>query len=364
MRQRRRGPRHAYEHALRRYHQHRLEHHRHFFHDHHEFHRVPRPLHKLMFWSFGAAILATMLIGGAAFGYVRKVYGFSPWMPFAAMFLAANFVWGLSGIVARRIAMPLRELERVARELGAGRLDQRVTLVRGAYEVRELAVTFNEMADRIEAQVKSQKELLGAVSHELRTPLARLRILVGSLAEMDVDPKLACHMEREILELDALVGELLAGARVDAGALQKRDLDVADMLKVCLERADFPQASVQISPGSERVQADATLLSRALMVLLTNVRKHAGATRVWLKVESDEQGTQFRVEDDGAGFDPEDLPRVFAPFVRGRGETPDEHKGLGLGLYLVKRIAEAHGGEAFAENRADGGACVGFTLAA
>ena len=85
-------------------------------------------------------------------------------------------------MASRRIAWPLRELARVAHELGAGRLDQRVNLMHGPYEVRELAGAFNEMADRIEAQVKSQKELLGAVSHELRTPLARLRVLVGSLA--------------------------------------------------------------------------------------------------------------------------------------------------------------------------------------
>ena len=99
------------------------------------------------------------------------------------------------------------------------------------------------MAHRIEAQMKSQKELLGAVSHELRTPLARLRVLVGSLAESEHGQKLAFNMEREILELDALVGELLAGARVDAGALQRRDLDVADILRVCVERSGLPETS-------------------------------------------------------------------------------------------------------------------------
>jgi signal transduction histidine kinase len=279
------------------------------------------------------------------------------------MFVVGNVVWGLSGIAARHIAMPLRQLARAAHELGAGKLDRRVTLHWGAYEIRELADAFNEMAHRIETQVKSQKELLGAVSHELRTPLARLRVLVGSLAETEHDQKLSFNMEREILELDALVGELLAGARVDAGALQRRDLDVADILRVCIERSDLPQTSLQIAPDATRVQADATLLSRALMVLLDNVRKHGGGTQIAIVVDCPEDGvTRFRVQDDGAGFDPEDLPKLFAPFARGRGESPDEHRGLGLGLYLVKRIAEAHGGVAMAENRAQGGASVGFTL--
>ena len=78
----------------------------------------------------------------------------------------------------------------------------------------------------------------------------------------------------------------------------------------------------------------------------------------------DTAGAQLRfcVEDDGEGFDPEDLPRLFTPFARGRGQLPDEARGLGLGLYLVRRIAEAHAGEAFARNGAERGALVGFSL--
>ncbi len=317
----------------------------------------------MLFWGFGAAILATFCITGVAFAVMRRLYAPGPWMPIILMFVVGNVVWALSGLVARRIAQPLHELARVAHELGAGRLDQRVTLYRGAYEIRELARAFNEMAHRIEAQVKSQKELLGAVSHELRTPLARLRVLVGSLAERAGDEKLAAHMEREIVELDDLVGELLAGARVDAGALQRRELVVEETLRVCVERAGLGNAVVRVGRGAESVQADATLLARAVMVLLDNVKKHGGE-RTWVVVEALDEGyTRFCVEDDGAGFAPEDLPRLFAPFARGRGELPDEHRGLGLGLYLVRRIAEAHGGEVFAHNRKGGGAAVGFTVA-
>jgi two-component system OmpR family sensor kinase len=321
-----------------------------------------RRLQRQLFWSFGAAILATLLVTGTAFALLKRFYAPGPWMPLLTMFAAGNVVWGLSGIAARRIARPLRELARVANQIGAGKLDQRVNLQWGAQEIRELGLAFNDMASRVEAQVKSQKELLGAVSHELRTPLARLRVLVGSMADQGADEKLVSNMEREILELDALVGELLAGARVDAGALSRRPLDVADTVHVCLERIGLTQSVVEIAPGSERVDADATLLSRALTVLLDNARKHGG-TQVWVFVDRVEGRTRFCVEDDGDGFDPVDLPTLFTPFVRGRGQSPDEQRGLGLGLYLVRRIAEAHGGESFAQNRPDGGASVGFTLA-
>jgi two-component system OmpR family sensor kinase len=331
--------------------------------------RRHRRLQRMLFWSFGAAILATIMVAAIAFWISRRYYSPGPWIPFFIMFGSGNVVWMLSGIAAHRIARPLRELTRATRDFGHGNLTERARVSRwGADEIVELSQAFNDMAQRIEAQIKSQRELLGAVSHELRTPLARLRVLVGSLAEQSGDAKLASHMEREIHELDALVGELLAGARVDAGALQKRALDVSDTVRVCLERLGISDAVVHIAPECARVEADATLLSRALTVLLDNARKHGGkhiAVRVELAASGAQAatgGTRFCVEDDGEGFEADDIRRLFEPFTRGRGAQPDEQRGLGLGLYLVRRIAEAHGGKVFATNRPEGGAAIGFVL--
>ena len=83
--------------------------------------------------------------------------------------------------------------------------------------------------------------------------------------------------------------------------------------------------------------------------MLDNARKHGGS-HVRVRVWRDAGLVTVRVEDDGPGIDPSDLPRIFTPFARGRDAAPDEQHGVGLGLYLVSRIAQAHGGAAFAEN--------------
>jgi two-component system, OmpR family, sensor kinase len=327
-------------------------------------HHRPRRLQKRLFMTFGMAIVAAMATSGVLFTIFHVSGGHRPWLRPLAFLAAGAVLWVFSGIAARRIAAPLAELARVATDLGAGKLERRVRVpsFAASSEIRDLASAFNGMAERIERQLRDQRELIGTVSHELRTPLARLRIILAMLEESRQSPELAAKLEREIGEMDALVGELLAGARVDAGALTKRRLDLPDLLRECLERAGMHDASLQVAPGASVVNGDATLISRAVTVLLDNAVKHGGKH---VQVSAAPSGDQIaiQVEDDGEGLDAADLGRLFDPFVRGRGALPDERRGVGLGLYLVRRIAEAHGGQPFARNRDQGGARVGFTLA-
>jgi two-component system, OmpR family, sensor kinase len=321
-----------------------------------------RPLQRQLFFSFGLAIIVAMSVSWWVASALPSSLSGQPFGRGIAYMAAGVVVWSLAGMWARRLVWPLREITRAASELGAGKLESRARLPpHGARELLELGRSFNDMAARIEAQVKDKNELLHAVSHELRTPLARLRILLGILADSNTHPKLTDDLEREVLELDQLVGELLAGARIDAGALSRRELNVAESVRSCLTRSGSEQAALEIDAGAESLRADPTLLSRALIVLLDNAHKHGGGARR-VQVSREAELVRFAVEDAGQGIDPLDLPRLFAPFARGRGQKPDEERGLGLGLYLVRRIAEAHGGAAFAHNAASGGAVVGFTL--
>lgn len=327
--------------------------------------RHPRSLSRLrkqMFLSFGVAIAIAMSITAWLPRALPHWVAGTPVHRLLVYVVVGLFIWAIAGMWAHRVSAPLRELTRVAGELGKGKLDSRVHLPRrNTAEVHELGVAFNEMAASIEAHVNGKNELLHAVSHELRTPLARLRVLLGILSDRTGQDKLTEDLEREVLELDALVGELLAGARIDAGALQRRALSVQETVITCFTRTGLEGAQLIIEPGAEQAHADPTLLARALIVLLDNAKKHGGSN-LTVRVSKASDGTRFCVEDDGAGFEESDLPRLFMPFARGRGEQPDEARGLGLGLYLVRRIAQAHQGEAFAQNGANGGATVGFSV--
>ena len=238
------------------------------------------------------------------------------------------------------------------------------------------------MAEKIEAHVSEQRQLLAQVSHELRTPLARIRLLT-ELGREKHDAKTFDELDREVMEIDALVGDLLASSRIDFQVLSQRPVDVVeaagralerageDPAKLVVEVADLrdsdpehgsggavldPPAPVTAADVDVEVRADATLLARALANLIDNAKKHGGGLEV-LRVGRRNGHLSIAAEDQGSGFVDGEEARVFEPFFK-RGEAGS----LGLGLSLVKRIAESHQGVAFAENRPGGGARVGIEL--
>lgn len=267
-------------------------------------------------------------------------------------------LWAAARVIAARVTRPIVEIERVARAIGQGRLSSRVDLdSMGGEDTAVLGQTLNEMADRVERQMGDYRALLAAVSHELRTPLARMRLLVelggkeGRLEELD----------REVVMLDALVGELLAVSRVDMGAVAKRRVGARDLALRALEDAHASPSLLVCEADGDKVElcADPTLLVRAVRNLLENAERHGGGARR-LRVARQGDTVVFEVEDDGPGLPEGQQERVFEPFYRGRAN--DDGRSVGLGLAIVKRIAEAHGGRAYARNREGGGACAGLSL--
>lgn len=272
-------------------------------------------------------------------------------------------LWAGAGAIAHRLARPFVELERVARAIGRGDMKARFSLGRhGGGETRVLGETINDMADRIEKQLADQRALLAAVSHEIRTPLARMRLLLEFAKEGAKDEKPLLEIDREIVDIDQLVAELLAASRIDFSALSPRDLDMHDLATQAMERAQVPVDKLVVMPGETHARGDATLVSRAMGNLLGNAKSHGGGV-VAVRLGARGGRAFFEVDDDGEGFAQGEEDKAFEAFRKGRSKNGEAHGGAGFGLALVRRIAEAHGGRAYASNRAPKGARVGIEIA-
>lgn len=253
--------------------------------------------------------------------------------------------------VVRRLTRRLEALKQGVEAFGAGALHQRVA-EDGRDEVAAVGASFNRAAARIEALLRSHQSLLANASHELRSPLARLKMAVAMLDE--APPAQQAQLKQEIstniAELDALVEEVLLASRLDNQASMDLTQPVA-LLPLAAEEA----ARVGALADGEDLQArgDERLLRRALRNLLENARRYGGDE---VSVEVQRRGPQVQVAvcDRGPGVPEAMRERIFEPFFRMPGHAEREG-GVGLGLSLVRQIAQRHGGQVQCEPREGGG---------
>ncbi|MEM1023063.1 MAG: ATP-binding protein [Myxococcota bacterium] len=279
--------------------------------------------------------------------------------PIGILLMAIGLPLVASG-VALLVERQLSRVERASHALAQGELSARVS-----GPTNELATRFNAMAERIERLVRSRDELIQAVSHELGSPLSRLRFrleLVASSTDLEAAHHIA-GMTWELDVLDELVGELLGYVQADDGALVLKRFDVRPVLDDLAELARLEASpddgvSLELKADDDTImEADPRGLQRAIENLLRNAVRHA-ASRVRVELCSDTQNTLISVHDDGAGIPPELRERVTAPFVRLEPDRPRKTGGAGLGLAIVRRILERHGGQLSIQDSPLGGAAV------
>lgn len=265
--------------------------------------------------------------------------------------------------VIRRLTRRLENLKQGVEQFGAGQLSHRVE-VSGRDEVAAVAASFNVAAARVEALVHSHQSLLANASHELRSPLARMKMAVSMLddASPQQRDKLKREIDNNVAELDALVEEVLLASRLDAtqDVLRREPID---LLGLAAEEASRVDAQVDGPPIT--VNADERLLRRALRNLLENARRYGGG-EIEVTVSTEERATRgkvavVRVLDRGSGVPAAMRERIFEPFFRLPGHA-EQAGGVGLGLSLVKQIAELHGGSVHCETREGGGSCFALDL--
>ena len=289
------------------------------------------------------------------------------------------FLWMLvagtvgSYFVVRHLLVPLHELERATTRMAVGDFSARVdeAAVVGHDELRRLGTAFNSMAAEVERLLESQKRLLADVSHELRSPLQRLNValaLIGRNREMADDAIPLEQAKRDIRRIDAMVEELPTLTRAEASmGVEKEPVSLKELLTSLPESGKFEWCGegrhIEFIGEDLYVRGDARLLSRAMRNVVSNAVRYSppdGGIEITLTREGSE--SVLKVRDHGPGVAEEELEKIFLPFYRTESAQDKIKDGSGLGLPIVRRVAESHGGSCFAANAPGGGLVVTLRL--
>ncbi len=273
---------------------------------------------------------------------------------------------------SRSLRRRLGALETSAERIAAGDLAHRVELPDAGPRdgLDQLALGFNAMAEKVQRLIEGQRTLLANVSHELRTPIARVKVQLELLEDrlvklrVDASEEQLKHvtrlesgfadMTRDNIEIEKLIADLLTSGRLELAAdgenLQRSEFDLPKLLG---SMADRFAATVKPT-NALRVEADSMLLERLLSNLLSNARRACPDGELTIELDHGPEGMCIAVEDEGPGIASEDRERVFEPFRRLDAARSRDKGGVGLGLFLCRQIARAHGGTVVALGRADG----------
>jgi two-component system osmolarity sensor histidine kinase EnvZ len=268
--------------------------------------------------------------------YTSTIYVFVIWLVGIAVLL-----FGISALFMRNQVRAIRRLAAAAEAFGVGR-DTGPIRPEGATEVRQAAIAFNRMQERIRRFLQQRTEMLAGVSHDLRTPLTRLRLALAIMPHATPDGDALrqdiAEMNADVDEMDRLIGSYLAFARGE-GIEQAKPTDLAAMLADVAAGARRAGAQVTVEAPTELVlplRPDA--VRRALTNLVDNARRHSRLVAM-TAARVGEHNVQVLIDDDGPGIPSEQREEAFRPFASGTAG------GTGLGLTIARDIVRAHGGE-------------------
>jgi signal transduction histidine kinase len=272
----------------------------------------------------------------------------------AVLFIASLLIgWYVSGLVVR----PIDRITAVARRIQGTDLSRRISLGGPPDEFRELADTFDDMLDRLDTAFEMQRHFIQEASHELRNPLAVLRtnldVVMDDPASGPDDFRAAGEVAlRATSRMSSMVDDLLLYAHHERPDIHRDPIDLASVVSETV--GDFAAAAATAGVDlraevAERlaVVGDPVALRRGLANLLSNaIRVSDPGTSVLVAAGHDDEMVWISVRDEGPGIDPDDVEHVFQRFWRGDLPSAREHGRSGLGLAIVRQIAEGHGGQA------------------
>ena len=346
-------------------------------------------------WINFSPALRWTLLGGYALASILTFFNvwFSAQMMFDSehdlllavvlLVFAGGMAMVLGYFLSSTITERIHQLKSAAEKLAQGDLKTRVP-VGGRDEVASLAVTFNKMAEHLQASDQKQRELeslrrdlIAWVSHDLQTPLTSMRAILEALSDGVVDDPETIKRylniaQRDVRSLSGLIDDLFQMAQLDAGGfpLHRAEASLSDLISDTLE--SFTQLAKQgevtlegsVDPDVDPVHMDTQAIGRVLNNLIGNALRHTPAQgRVSVQVRRTGRGVEVTVSDTGEGIRAEDLPHVFERFYRGdASRSRNRGAGAGLGLAIARSIVQAHSGDITVESRAGGGTRFTFLI--
>ena len=277
--------------------------------------------------------------------------------------IAVCITFALSG----RILRPVSDLTQAAVRMRDGDLDVRVR-PSGDGEIARLGQAFNAMAERLAQNERAKRHLMSDVAHELRSPVTNLRCGLEAIQDglAPGDPARINALYTETLLLQRLIGDLQDLALAESGglALHIAVIDLDTVVRRAAGHEPTPEVSIAIEPSARFVRADEGRLEQMLRNLLSNARRHTppeGRITISSTRHAAADSVQLTVSDTGSGIPAEHLPHVFDRFYRVDESRDRATGGAGLGLAIVRRLAEAQGGSVSASS-AGAGLGAAFTL--
>lgn len=254
----------------------------------------------------------------------------------------------VAALMARRVARPLYDLTAAASVVARGGTAPHVE-EKGPDDVRNAAIAFNQMTEKVTRTLESQRHLLSAVGHDLRTPITAMRINLEFVQEEELREGLQQNLD----ELQDLTEQVLAAARGASGE-RKRNVDLSALVEsLCADLDDLGEPVTWQNHAPAPVNCRPNEIRRAVRNLVENAVAYGSKADVQIAANSD--GYDIVIEDEGPGIPEDEQVRVFEPFVRLESSRNAATGGTGLGLTLAKAIAEGHGGAIVLENRPRGG---------
>ena len=290
-----------------------------------------------------------------------------------ADFLGVAFAILTGFLLSRRALKPIDALTGTAHSISSSDLSRRVEVSPADDELSRLAITFNEMIERLQASFEKQNRFVSDASHELRTPIAVIKgyaDLIDQWAKDDpqILEESVAAIRKEANGMTALVEELLFLARGANEKLkpQKENFQASSLLHEVVEESRLVAPNhrfEEMVPENLQIYADRKLLKQALRALIENAIKYTSDNgTIRLAASDDANGVKIRVTDTGIGIPENELQKIFDRFYRVDEDRSREKGGSGLGLSIVKWIVDAHRGTIMVESEKGKGTSVSIHL--